>query len=316
MLDLIRRWRGAAWFLVLLPLIIIVISGDIGFYKEYAGRDRMSASGMQLFAARVTVVAMPIIALCLVESFYRYKSGKNVVHILSIVILLLFAGINAYIHGKRSIVAIFLFFLVISFFSTKVISRKSLATIVISSLIFFGVFLFSYGKNIDSGDGFLQALQGLRIDFSRDYSLKFVIYNELIDDRQVLPYKGASYLFFLASFIPRFFWEDKPYPYAVYFTNSFFGDFGGEQLYGWGLTTSFVSEAVSNLGWFGLIFFPAFYIFALKKIDRLTTVGAKIVGYMVMILLLAVQPIAILPVIVVFLMLILFKKKIVLKRRV
>lgn len=313
LMSFVRRWRIVIWFFALFPVMLVLASGDIGWYSEYAGRDRVNASDLQVFATKAVVVSMPLIAFYIAENMHRFKNGRNVVCLFSIVFLVLIAIVNSYIHGKRSVVAIFIFFLALSFFVTKVISRRSLAAAIVGLTVFFVFFLFAYGKNIDAGDGVLGIMQGMRVDFSRDYSLKFVIYNELLNDNKVLPFKGASYLFLLTFFVPRFIWLDKPYPYAVYFTNSFFGNFGGDYLYGWGLTTSFVTEAVSNLGWAGLLLFPVFYIYSLKKIDRLNRLGVKIVGYIVMILLLVIQPIAIFPLISIFFILIFLRKKIVIR---
>tara|TARA_B100001245_G_scaffold235839_1_gene224677 strand:+ start:168 stop:1454 length:1287 start_codon:yes stop_codon:yes gene_type:complete len=312
-LDFIRRWRLFVWAFVLAPGVLVIMSGDIGFYNEYADRDRSSASFLQLLAAKVAVISMPLIALFVSENLYRFKRRGSFFYLLVVVFLMVFASLNCYIHGKRSVVAIFVFCLLLSFFVTKVISRKALASVIIISILCFGFFLFSYGKNIETGSGFVQAVQGLRIDFSRDYGLKFTMYHELLNENHVLPYRGASYFFLVTSFIPRSVWIDKPYPYAVYFTNSFFGNFGGDYLYGWGLTTSFVAEAVSNLGWLGLVFFPIFYIFCLKRIDKQKNMSARILGYMIMVLLLAIQPVAAFPLILAFLMMVLFKKKIVFK---
>lgn len=310
-----RKWRALVWVVVFSPLMFALLSGDLAFYGEYVDRDRTSSNTFQILATKLAVVGMPLIAFYIAANIHGFKSSKNLVYLLSIFVLILFVLLNSYIHGKRSVVAVFLFFFFLAFFVTGVVSRRTLTMFVLSLVTIFWIFIYGYGKNIDGGSSLLEIASNLRIDFSRDYGVRFVIYHELMNDNNVLPYKGASYLAFLLFFIPRDFWEEKPYPYAVYFTNSFFGNFGGEYLYGWGLTTSFVSEAISNFGWFGLIVFPIFYIVAFRGLDASSRVPLKILGYLIMILLLVLHPIAFLPLILTFLILALVRKKIVIKLR-
>lgn len=309
LLKTVEKWRGLIFFMIFIPIILVFASGDIGYYKEYSDRDGTIASPLQIYAAKFAIISVPLIVFSINQNIYSLKKTGNALCLILVCVLFSVAIVNFYIHGKRSIVAIFVFFLILSFFITKIINRKTLAVVIFLTLTVFGLFIFLYGKNVDTSEGIAQALQGMRIDFSRDYNLKFVIYNELFNENKVLPYPGASYLFLLTFLIPRFVWVDKPYPYAVYFTNSFFGEFGGENLYGWGLTTSFVTEAISNFGWIGLVFFPLFYIYSLKKIDRLNGLGIKVVGYMIMVLLLIIQPIAISPLIFIFFALLFFRRK-------
>ncbi|MGP5415876.1 hypothetical protein ACTXMT_03340 [Psychrobacter faecalis] len=307
-LAYIKRWRFLFWVVILIPIILILISGDLSLYSTYADRARTTASPLQSTATKMVVISTPLIAFLFIHYIYRINKLKDYLSLLPFFLLILLSGINIYIHGKRSIVATLLLLIVVSIFYTKVINRKRLLVALFLIIGLFYFFLGFYGKNINEANTLLEVYEGLRIDFSRDYSLKFVIFHELLNDEKILPYKGASYIFLLLFFIPRSLWLAKPHPYAVYFTNSIFGNFGGADLYGWGLTTSFVSEAVSNLGYLGLLFFPLFYSFFMLRIERIASFGTRMLGLLIMVLLLILHPIAVMVLILLFLLLITYQK--------
>lgn len=306
--NFIKKWRFFIYLIIVSPLFLVLVAGDYSFYSTYADRDRMLANNFQASASKMSVISLPLIVLLINEKIFFFKKNKNIIYILSLFLLFLILSLNIYVHGKRSVVAAFIFLFIVSLLITKVLKKRFIVLLGFISFLIFSVFLLLYGKNIEGVQGFLGIYEGLRVDFSRDYSLKFVIYHELINDNSVVPYAGASYLFLLTFFIPRELWDDKPLPYAVYFTNSIFGDFGGTHFYGWGLTTSFVSEAVSNIGFMGLIFFPIFYIFSIKKIENKKNIILKMLGYLIMVLLLVLEPIAIMFLIAAYFLLDFFTK--------
>jgi hypothetical protein len=55
-------------------------------------------------------------------------------------------------------------------------------------------------------------------------------------------------------YVPRALWPEKPYPYAVYFTSALF--LIPPQSLGWGMTTSWLEEAIANFSWFGFLLGP------------------------------------------------------------
>lgn len=303
-----RKWSFFIYLVILIPVILVLIAGDYGFYSTYADRDRMQGNDFQIYASKMSMISLPLIVLLINEKIFIFNKNKNTIYLLGLFFIFLILFLNFYIHGKRSIVATFIFLFIVSLLILKVVKKRTILFFGLLLFISFYMFLLMYGKNIQDAKGFVSIYEGLRVDFSRDYSLKFVIYHELINDNSVVPYAGASYLFLLTFFIPREIWAEKPVPYAVYFTNSIFGDFGGTHFYGWGLTTSFVSEAVSNIGFMGLIFFPIFYIFSIKKIENKKNIILKMLGYLIMVLLLVLEPIAIMFLIAAYFLLDFFTK--------
>lgn len=306
--NFIKKWRFFLYLIIVSPLFLVLVAGDYSFYSTYVDRDRILSNNFQTYASKMSVISLPLMILLINEKIFFFKKNKNLIYLFSLFFLFLILSLNVYIHGKRSIVAAFIFLFIVSLLITKVLKKRYIIFLGFISLLIFSLFMFLYGKNIEEAKGLLGIYEGLRLDFSRDYSLKFVIYHELLNNNFVVPYAGASYLFLLTFFIPRELWADKPLPYAVYFMNSIFGDFGGTYFYGWGLTTSFVSEAVSNIGFLGLIFFPVFYVFSIRKIEKKKNITLKMLGYLIMVLLLVLEPMAVMFLIIAYFLLGFFTK--------
>lgn len=300
-LDYFYKWRCMGYIALISPIIVAILSNDPSFYMQYADRPRHESNSLQLLAPKLVSIFLPVFILLVVTQIRKYKkSNYNPSYLIVIVFTLLFIFADIYIHGKRSIVLLFTVLLLLVLLLTNVVGKKTIAYLGLLLFTFFYFYLQFYGKNIEDAKGFFSIYKGLRIDFSRDYSLKFVIFHEILNDNYVLPYKGASYQFLATFYIPRELWPDKPYPYAVYFTNSAFGDFGGTYLYGWGLTTSFIMEAISNFGVFGLAFFPLFYIIAIHRVEKLKNIFLKIIAYVILMLLLVLHPMSSVLLIIIF----------------
>jgi len=98
----------------------------------------------------------------------------------------------------------------------------------------------------------LAPLEFLRGDMARDYTLRHVLYRSTWTSSLIVPYRGASYVFFATAYIPRSIWPAKPWPAPVYFTNDVFGVHEGKQLM-WGFGLGFLEELILNFGYFGVL---------------------------------------------------------------
>ncbi|WFB63285.1 hypothetical protein PZ892_16630 [Sphingobacterium sp. WM] len=288
-------------FLVLVfPILLVFIIGDLGYYSSYNDRknafnDLPEAHSLIVKFILLGVVLIAFLITCIIlEKKYKNKDRTFLIPVLVIVLAIYF-----WIHGKRSIVANYLIIQYSFFIISKAISSKNIIRQLIIAIIGFIFFLIGYGKNI--ADEAFRTYWGLRLDFSRDYGLKFVINNDLLLNRHILPFDFASFLFNIFFYIPRTIWEAKPQPYAVYFTNSAFGDFGNDELYGWGLTTSIFSEHISNIGWIGLITAPLFIYFIFEYENKSTNPLFKLLSILIAILLIVLQPISFMVLILLYL---------------
>jgi hypothetical protein len=134
------------------------------------------------------------------------------------------------------------------------------------------------------------AYEDSRINFGRDHDLKAALYCELSDDTPIFEYRGQSILFYLTMYVPRSMWPDKPWPYAIYLTSHALERTPSNL--GWGLTTSFIDEAVANFGLLGLFIGPAVFAFICRFCDRASDPLIKITGTLIACLLMSVEFVA------------------------
>lgn len=307
-LQVYNKFFSLYFLLLLFPILLTFLTGDLDFYSSYSDRktafnDLPEAHLLIVKFILLGVVLIAFLITCiLLDKKYSKRDRSFLIPVLIIILTVYF-----WIHGKRSIVANYLIiqytFLLIS---KAVSSRQIIKQLVVVAIGFVG-FLVGYGKNIAAET--FRTYWGLRLDFSRDYGLKFVIHNDLLLDRHILPYDFASFLFNLFFYVPRSLWGEKPQPYAVYFTNSAFGDFGNDEIFGWGLTTSIFSEHISNIGWLGLLTGPVLIYYIFNQENKSNNPLFKLLSIIIAILLLVLQPISFMVLILLYLLLLIFGSK-------
>lgn len=198
------------------------------------------------------------------------------------------AFIVCWIAGKRSFVAYSLLIFLVSLFLNSNVKPSKMLVILIFSFLGFSVFSMSYQNNIrgfeDSSN--IEKKENFYLDYSRLQNERYVIYS-LLRDQDVVPYVGASMLYNITFFVPRSIWSDKPYPYAVYYTNNFFNVELDNRL-NWGLTTGLLDEFIANFYWFGVIFYlvliRVFVNFNDKYLNRFSGLVGIMVGCLMVIL--------------------------------
>ncbi|MDY3524139.1 hypothetical protein PG310_00360 [Riemerella anatipestifer] len=284
------------------PFIIYLYYGADSYYSTYIGRTSslVEIPAYHSFLSKIILLNIFLCSVLVTIILIKSKVSKLNIYvlILPIILLLLF---YFWLHGKRSIVANYFLFQFILLLITGVISFKRMMGLAIIALISFVSFISFYGKNISSDSS--ETYYKLRTDFSRDYGVKFTIYNDIIIDRPILPEKLATFKFNALFFLPRSVYPNKPQPYAVYFTNSAFGNFGGDRLYGWGLTTSVFAESISNLGFMGLLFAPLVIMYIMYKEAKSNNSIFKLLSIAVSTLLLLLQPISFMVIILIYIIL-------------
>jgi len=142
-------------------------------------------------------------------------------------------------------------------------------------------------RAMDASD--LSALyDGVRIDFARDAVIKQAIYGELHPDFPILEHRAQSVLFYLTFYVPRDAWPGKPWPYAVYATNTML-DRRDQKPLGWGITTSVLDEMLANFGWPGALLGPLWLALLCRWGDARLPASLSTGTLMVVSLFLAVQ---------------------------
>lgn len=288
----LNRFSVLLYGLVFLPILLFPFCSSLHNFLRF-GVERVyfePSSLIDVILPKASVISVACATFLWHLNREKACRGKNVLLFCVIVLDCLF-------QGKRS-----LFFLACVFYLGLIyLSGGSLGMLirrVAACSLLFSLFFIGYGKNI--GSTFGETYVGLRGDFGRDDVLKYTIKKVLIDKEKIVNYPGQSFVFWGTFWIPRVYWHQKPWPYAVYFTNSLLPEHvrlrriaREEEYLGWGMTTSVVEEAIANFRWGGMLF-PLFALGGLFFIQRLSFIP-RCVAFSIFILLLGVQFIAIYP---------------------
>ncbi|WP_172914431.1 hypothetical protein [Capnocytophaga canis] len=305
---LFKKYNFIFWFIFIFPLLVTLLIGDYGYYSSYLERYFIEERPKShTIIDKLVLIGVLLGGFMAVSVLYKKRMNPRSVVLPTMLFIFLVEGVYFWIYGKRSIVVLFFVLYIVLLSITKAVSIKKLLKYVFAILILLISFMNFYGKGVK--ENLEETYVTMRVDFGRDYGLKYAIHNDLILDRNIVPYKMASFIFIGTFFIPREIWAEKPHPYAVYFTNSAFGNFGESHMYGWGLTTSILSEAISNLGFLGLFIGPYIILYILKREVRSSSPFFKLFSILVAILLLLLEIIAFMPLFVLYLWMLLKEKK-------
>ncbi|MDM1295936.1 hypothetical protein HX021_16720 [Sphingobacterium sp. N143] len=289
-LNIYKKYFTLLFLLLIFPFIVTLIYGDLSYYSVYnrIGQEESVPDSHSLISKLVlfdVILISFLITGILLDKKLFHRDRQFVFPFLFLVLLGCF-----WLHGKRSIVANYIVIQFVFLLISQAVSSKTILRQLLVVLVSFVLFLVGYGKNI--ADNAIDNYYGFRLDFTRDYGVKFAIYNDLLLERHILPYDWASFLFNVTFYIPRELWFDKPQPYAVYFTNSVFGNYGGNDSYGWGFTTSIFGEHISNIGWLGLFTAPLLLYIIFRYENRSVNPFFKLLSILIAILLIVLHPVA------------------------
>ena len=275
--------RALAWMAMLSLPFVIVLAPQPSEFLEYAAYIGKQAAGVEQYQVIVTMAAtMAAISAVLVIS----AEGSSV---LARVTAIPFLSVAVWIHGKRSVVALALLLLLYLLWMRGVLQGRRFIAAALACGLALGVFSYAYQasvRNIGEGepmrDQRFEASDlyvNYRIDYGRDAVAKQTIYAELNpSELAILEHRGQSLLFYATIFVPRRLWPNKPLTYPAYVTAAMF-DFEPRDI-GWGVTTSWLEEAIANLGWIGMLFGPAIpaLICAIGDRRRSPTIGVLTVS--------------------------------------
>ena len=298
-LQEVRGWlKVFAWTTMLALPFVITLAPAPEDYARYAAYVGDTAGANRGYQAVVTLAA----TLAVISGVIVLTAPNAVAPVR--VAALPFLAIGVWIHGKRSIVAMALLLTLYMLWTRGVLRGRRFIAVSLASGLALGVFSYAYQAEVRQVDetpiGRTDAATAspvyvnYRVDYGRDAITRQTIYAELHpDELHVLDYRGQSLLFDLTFFVPRQMWPDKPYPYAVYATAAMF-DIPVRDM-GWGITTSWLDEAIANLGWLGLILGPLVPALVCRIGDRLRTPFGGLLTVTVGGLLLILQLIAFMP---------------------
>lgn len=247
------------------PLVTVFFAPDLSYYSTY-GIDKPATIRMLLFHSLISLLTNISVVICAYLLAKMHIRQLIFVMLLSLVVLLDF-----WLNGKRAIVLIFILMLLLFYWLKN--RTKNRNTIFLITILFTGFSIFNiwYQSNIrdfNSQVNKAESYENFRIDYFRDQRVKMVIYSIIYPERmRILEYNGQSFLFDIAAFVPRSIWDNKPYPYAVYFTSAIY--YAPIEDRGWGMTTSIYDELLANFGFIGILIFQIFLVRMFRKASQL-----------------------------------------------
>jgi len=282
-------WRPFFWALVASPLAAVAAAPDPGAYLQYAfvplNDVSPNVADYHQFMALTTMLSTLGATLLLAS-----RARPSPRHLAA---LCPWLALAFWLNGKRTIVFTTLVLIGLVVWNRRVIRRGTAVAAAGAVIAMLTVFTVAYQMGI-RGITVRQAYDSVRIDFARDNAIRMPLYAELHPDRmQILESRGQSLLFDVALLVPRAVWPEKPLPYAQYFTTAMLGT--EPRMWGWGMTTTWLGEVFSNIGWFGLLMGPIPLGLMARLADRRS--GALFTALTVLVgaLLMAVQVVAFLP---------------------
>ena len=293
--------RVFCWAAMLaLPFVMVLSPAPEDFtkYAAFVGGKAATAKSYQILI--ITTASLAVVGAVVV------LTAPNTLALLRIATLP-FLVVGVWIHGKRSIVALAVLLTLYLLWTRGVLRGRRFVAAAIVAAVGLAVFSYSYQTALGRVDQAAERRNAsvqespiyvnYRIDYGRDAVTRQTIYAELHpDELRVLEFRGQSLLFNVAFFIPRRAWPSKPYPYAVYATAAMF-DLPPRDI-GWGITTSWLEEAIANFGWLGMLLGPLVPALVCRIGDRQRSPFAGLLTVTVASLLLILQLIAFMPLVV------------------
>ncbi len=244
-----QMFTWLAWVIVLLPIIIVIFlvpnktaylmpgTLDIrGVYDPYA---RFLHNLLTRF------VLLSLVGYLLIRAYSYFANGR--LWTSPVVLATFLVCINAYLHGKRSIILASI--LTAGLFQlVEKGAKKFLLFGIPIALAFFFIYV-SFGKSYETD--FISFVRG---DLARDHTLHFAIDQSHMTYNTIVPIRGNSFKWLATWYIPRRFLPWKDWPTSIYFTCAVFGRSIIDRL-PWGFGVGYYEEFLMNFGYLGLLLF-------------------------------------------------------------
>ena len=254
--EALRRlsWQGKTLLHCVLftPLLALYLAPNAMAYREYAAIIRATLTPEEL-------AFHPYVTACTLASALAgaalLLSQRNLKFTLSYALPIAF--VVAWIDGKRTVVLIIFVMFGIALWARGALTKRGVAVWApLLALAFAAFSVFYQGEFRGFGEvEWTQRYNNMRLDYGREHVMRQSIFAELHPETPpVLEYRMQSLLFDATMLVPREFWPEKPWPYAIYATAAAFRV--PVRYLGWGVTTSWLEEAVANLGWPGFLVGP------------------------------------------------------------
>lgn len=272
------------------PVLALICAPDPAVYRHYGAALSMDP-GTPVGAFHAYVALFGRIAILSAGIYNLIRPGPTL-H--SVMLSALPCVVGLWLIGKRADVALFLVVFTYSLWRRNLVPPRTLVRGILASTVLMAAFSNYYQSAVRVDQPVVDSYSGYRIDYGRDLQIKTSVYAlEHPELGKVLEYAGQSYKGEALFFVPRSVWPEKPLPYSQYLTAAALGT--SPRDFGWGITTSWLDEALSNLGWWGLLFGPASLAIFCRAGDRRESPELSFLTTVIAAFLLAIQVTAIMP---------------------
>lgn len=278
----VGKWRWIMELAIALPLIVIVLSGNLAKYSIYADSLARGLNDSFVFIENCSL----FLSLFCFTLLYFGTPERTKLHLL---VLCFYTFLVAWVSGKRFIVALALIMYLFAFLTTEknAVKRNRLyktLPILVLALVAFSGFYMSVIKPLTNTINY-DVYEMLRVDFGRDDVTKYVIYQMNVLGRQIVDYPGETILSFIFFFVPRQIWPTKPFQHYQYLTSSIL-NVPITQLPA-GTTPSGFEMFFANFGLAGMPLFALALVLFIKLFDSSnTTMPLRLLGLVLCLVLL------------------------------
>ncbi len=233
-------------FLMFVPIIAVLVAPTPQIYLKFSYFYTNTYNDFDveyLYHSMILLYLLYVSFLSLIL-FYLGK-GKSTVSSLYVYFILI---IDTWIDGKRTL-TIFVLLAILMIDFIKIQNQKD------RKLVFKKVFVFAaivlmyfvvYGQITQKGTD-ISTYEKYRAYFTREGETKLAIYSRLTGAKMV-EYDGQSLLYNLTFYVPRIFWENKPYGFFNNLTSYAFCGNGNDFIVGSNFQVNVWSEFIANFG--------------------------------------------------------------------
>jgi len=250
--PILRRARPILYLVLICPLILAVFAPNPRLYAVYGAAVKWPEELSRYHNLVALSSLLSIVAAAGLLAAHRR------LRIAYLAFLFPWLVLAIWLNGKRSVLALVIVLFGYLLWSKGYLRRTRLIMALVVAMIIFLGFSHLYQstvRTVDFSDNLSRLYSNMRIDYGRDDVIKMTIFAELHPETmRILEYRGQSLLFDIAMYVPRKFWPEKPLPYNQYFTSAML--MHSPRMWGWGMTTSWLEEAIANFSWLGMIVGP------------------------------------------------------------
>jgi len=282
-----ERAPAAVWLypLLALPVIAVLFTPRPLLYLNYGfvADDELRLTP-EITNSHAIVALSCLLAVLAATSLI--KGARSLA--LTLIVTAPWTAFALFVHGKRHIMAMWVALLTWRLWERGSLNGARLPLFLGGMIVAFLAFSTLYQSNVrgistrsTSSENFYD---NLRVDYGRDHTIRTAIHAELVGER-ILDPRWKSLAFAAGMYIPRTWWPDKPFAYAVYHTCYAMG--AEPRLLQWAITTSILDEAIASFGWWGLLLGPLMLGLLCRIADMAQNTILRICGILICLLIMA-----------------------------